>query len=236
MELSDRLRMNVSLVPEGARVADVGCDHGYASIWLVEQGIAGSCIALDVNEGPLARAREHVERAGLADRIDCRLSDGLAGLCPGEADTVMMAGMGGPLMIRILEEGKAALRESQVLVLQPQSELHEVRRYILEQGFSIDCEKACVEGGKYYFVLRAGRTAEGGRTVWDADWKYRYGTYLAEHGDPVLRGYLLKEREKYIDILTNRDIRRAESREEIDRRIHDIDCCLGAMGPGRQEK
>ncbi len=74
MQLSERLRMNVSLVPYGARVADIGCDHGYASIWLVQHGIARTVIAMDVNEGPIRRAREHVRQAGLESRIVLRKS------------------------------------------------------------------------------------------------------------------------------------------------------------------
>ena len=65
MKLSKRLQMNVSLVPQGARVADIGCDHGYAAIWLVETGTALRMIAMDINQGPLERAREHIRQNGL---------------------------------------------------------------------------------------------------------------------------------------------------------------------------
>ena len=78
-------------------MADIGCDHGYASIWLVQHGIAQTVIAMDVHEGPIRRAREHICQMGLDSRIECRKSDGLEKLSPGEVDTLLIAEMGGPL-------------------------------------------------------------------------------------------------------------------------------------------
>ena len=105
MELSKRLYAVAGLVTEGASVADIGTDHGYVPIYLVESGIASKVIALDVNQGPLHRARMHIVGHGLGDRIETRLSDGLAMIRPGEVETVIASGMGGPLTIRILQEG-----------------------------------------------------------------------------------------------------------------------------------
>lgn len=103
MKLSKRLQMNVSLVPQGARVADIGCDHGYAAIWLIQNQVAEKMVAMDINEGPIARAKEHIRREGLEKQIECRRSNGMEKLEPGEVDTLMIAGMGGPLMIDILK-------------------------------------------------------------------------------------------------------------------------------------
>ena len=93
MELSKRLHMVASMVEKGSIPADVGCDHGYVAIYLIQNGISPHVFAMDVNEGPLERAREHVEEYGLAAYIDVRLSDGLSGLpCRGgrpEADTLL---------------------------------------------------------------------------------------------------------------------------------------------------
>lgn len=231
MQLSERLLMNVSLVPEGARVADIGCDHGYASIWLVEQGVAQTVIAMDVNEGPLKRAREHIRRAGLETKISCRLSDGMEQLLPGEADTLMIAGMGGPLMIRILETGKAVMEKITTLILQPQSEISDVRRYLLSHGFALEEEKACIDGGKYYFAMRAIRSWTEELPVWHDEWQYRYGTYLVQEKDPVLRQFLLREREKYSGILASQgSLMTADERKtELEHRINEIDKCLTRM-------
>ena len=102
MQLSKRLRAAAGMVTKGNIVADVGCDHAYTSIYLCKEGIAPRVIAMDVNKGPLQGAKTHVEQAGLSEQIDIRLSDGLQKLMPGEADTVLLCGMGGLLMIKIL--------------------------------------------------------------------------------------------------------------------------------------
>lgn len=235
MNLSKRLKMNVSLVPEGTRTADIGCDHGYASIWLVRHGISGRVIALDINKGPLERAKEHIREAGLEKQIECRLSNGTEKLIPGEVDTLMIAGMGGPLMIRILEEGSRVLEKVDTLVLQPQSEIGEVRRFLFRQGFQITEEKACVEDGKYYFAIcakRAGRPLE--QTV-RYEWEYRYGTYLVQKNDPVLQQYLLKERDICQSILRKLELssKDEERRTEIQNMLEDIEQCLALFKNGK---
>ena len=105
MELSKRLKTVAAAVTPGHRVADVGTDHGYIPIYLVERGLCPAACAMDVNRGPLARAEEHIRQEGLSDRIGVRLSDGLEKLSPEETDTVVISGMGGELICRILREG-----------------------------------------------------------------------------------------------------------------------------------
>ena len=114
IQLSKRLLAAAGMVTKGNIVADVGCDHAYTSIYLCQAGIAPKVIAMDVNKGPLVGAKAHVEEAGLSENIDIRLSDGLQRLIPGEADTVLLCGMGGLLMIKILSdypEATASLKE-----------------------------------------------------------------------------------------------------------------------------
>ena len=106
MMLSKRMQAVADLVPEAACLADIGTDHGYLPISLVQKGRVSRAIAMDVNAGPLDRASGHIEECGLGERIATRLSDGLTELGPGEADVVLIAGMGGPLTVRILERGK----------------------------------------------------------------------------------------------------------------------------------
>lgn len=231
MQISRRLQMNVSLVPQGARVADIGCDHGYASIWLVEQGICERVIAMDVNASPLMRAREHIKNAGLEAAICCRLSDGAAQLLPGEADTLMIAGMGGPLMVRILDEAETVRDKVTTLVLQPQSEISGVRRFLLAHGFFPEEEKACIDGGKYYFAMRAVRCREEEMPVWTEEWQFEFGTYLVQKKDPVLRQYLLRERKKYEEILAVHGgfITESEKKTALAHRINMMEKCLARM-------
>lgn len=155
MQLSRRMQRLASLVTEGNRLADVGTDHGYIPIALIKDKKVPSAVAMDVNEGPLVRAREHVRESGLSTYIELRLSDGLAELKEGEADTVLIAGMGGMLTIRILEEGRNCLNTVKELVLQPQSDIYRVRKWLSEHGYLIEAEDIVEEDGKYYPMMKA---------------------------------------------------------------------------------
>ncbi len=136
------------------KVADVGCDHGYISIYLVQSGIAGKAFAMDVRKGPLSGASDNIREYGLSDRIETRLSDGFKALLPEEADSAIVAGMGGKLMIRILEEGDPVRLGIKEAILQPQSDLDEFRRYLRGEGFVITDEKIILDEGKYYFPMK----------------------------------------------------------------------------------
>lgn len=153
--LSGRLRMLAELVTKGYRAADVGCDHGFLSIYLIQQGICSRVLAMDVRKGPLTAAQEHIAACGLETYIESRLSDGLAALCPGEAETLICAGMGGPLMEKILRDGMEKARGLKELILQPQSEVGAFRRFLRREGFRILAEDAVCEDGKYYFAMKA---------------------------------------------------------------------------------
>ena len=154
MELSKRLYAVASLVTEGASVADIGTDHGYIPIYLTEQKIASKVIALDINKGPLERARMHIIGHGLKDQIETRLSDGLKAVDPGEVDTMIAAGMGGGLVIKILEEGKDVVDQLYTCILQPQSEIQRVREYLATNHLKIIAEDMVEEDGKFYPMMK----------------------------------------------------------------------------------
>ena len=147
MVLSRRLQMLADMVTPGNSVADVGCDHAFLSIYLVQAGISPHVLAMDVRKGPLAAAREHIEGSGLNTYIKLRLSDGLDGLGEGEAETVLCAGMGGRLMERILKAGETKARAMKELILQPQSELKEFRAFLRQAGYRILAENGVYEEG-----------------------------------------------------------------------------------------
>ena len=190
MELSKRLGAVAGLVTEGASVADVGTDHGYIPIYLMEGGIASRVIALDIKKGPLERARMHIVGHGLKDRIELRQSDGLREVRPGEADTLIAAGMGGALVIHILEDSPETVREMRSFILQPQSEIDKVRRYLNRSGYYIEQERMVEEAGKFYPVMRA---VHGQREDYE-EYEYFYGKRLLENRDAVLFRYLLREK------------------------------------------
>ena len=211
--LSERMLRTAGFVSRGNRTADVGCDHAYTSIYLVEQGIAPQVIAMDVNAGPLARAKENVRKFGMEEKIDLRLSDGLAKLLPGEADTVLIAGMGGPLMERILSAYPETVATVKELVLQPQSEIGGFRRFVQSMGFRITEEDMLFEDGKYYTILRA---EQGEDTPWTEE-EYLYGKRLKETALPVLQAFLEEESRKAKEVLAGLSAagtEKAEKRKE----------------------
>lgn len=189
MELSKRLTKVASLVTEGASVADIGTDHGYIPIYLIQEGIASKVIALDVKKGPLERARMHIVGHGLKGQIETRLSDGLRKVTPGEVDTMIAAGMGGGLVIHILEDSPETVKEISSFILQPQSEIDKVRRYLNEHGYRIVEERMVEESGKFYPMMQA---VHGSGEPYE-EYEYLYGKRLLEEKDPVLRTYLLRE-------------------------------------------
>lgn len=193
MELSKRLAAIAAMAEPGDRLADIGTDHGYLPIYLVEQNIAPSAIAMDVVEGPLARAFAHVREHGLEEKIVLRKSDGFEKLLPGEADAAVIAGMGGPLMIRILEEGKKTAESLKYLILSPQSDIPAVRRYLAENRYETVSEAMALEDGKYYTVMKVLPGAGTGGPLPYIEEKY--GKCLLRKRDPVLFSWLIKERE-----------------------------------------
>ncbi|WP_026835914.1 tRNA (adenine(22)-N(1))-methyltransferase [Eubacterium xylanophilum] len=224
MKLSNRLLINLSLVPKGTSVADIGCDHAYCSIYLIEQDLSNKVIAMDINKGPLERAKAHIEEAGMEDRIQCRLSDGMEKLIPGEVDTAVISGLGGNLMIRILSAYPYVTDELKYLVLQPQSDIGLVRRFVQEIGFHIERELACKEG-KFYFSFLCAKGKE--EEKWSEE-DYLYGKKLIESKDETLKEFLNDKKRTLQDIVDKLDEDNPEV-SNLREKIHTIDKALIRM-------
>lgn len=149
-----RLLSAVPYLCRGGRVADVGTDHAYLPIYLVRKGIISHALACDINEGPIASARANIEAAGLCDRIDTLRTDGLHGVEHYAPDDVMIFGMGGELIVRILSEAPWVKSERIGLILQPMSRVATLRRWLLENGFAITGETITFED-KFYQTVAA---------------------------------------------------------------------------------
>ena len=154
MHISNRLRMVAELVTDCRCLADVGCDHGYLSIWLLRGNICERAVLMDLRKGPLSKAKENLAFFHMEERAETRLSDGLAGLSPGEADALVIAGMGGELMSRILTAYPSVTKSFRQLVLQPQSDIPKVRKTLHGLGFTITDEDRVMEDGKLYQAFR----------------------------------------------------------------------------------
>lgn len=160
LKLKPRLRMAADMVRAGSRLADVGTDHAYLPAALILEGVVGTAVAADLRKGPLENARTTAEAYGISDKIQLRLSDGLKGILPNEADDIVIAGMGGILISEILTATPWVKDSTKRLILQPQSHSEDVRRYLFENGFEIIEETACFEDGKVYICICAEYTGE----------------------------------------------------------------------------
>ena len=159
MQLSARLQQIASFVRPGDRVIDVGTDHAYIPIWLLKNGLVRSAIATDIRSGPLERASADARRFGVADTLTLRLTDGLLGCAAEEADTVIIAGMGGETMIGILSAAPWA--KDKRLILQPQTKQDQLRRWLGEHGLAITDAALVHDTGRIYLVwlVEAGEMA-----------------------------------------------------------------------------
>lgn len=153
VKLSKRLSAIAGLVPNADSLADIGCDHGLLAIYLVKNGIVNRALATDVGMGPLKHAKDNIKAFCLTDKIETRLSDGFREIRPGEASVFVIAGMGGQLMIRLLEEGKSLWETAKALVLSPQKDERMVREYM--SGHCLwDTDVSLSEDGKIYTIMR----------------------------------------------------------------------------------
>jgi len=213
-----------AMVTSGGVLADIGTDHGYVPIALLQRQKIKRAIAMDVNKGPLARAKENIAAAHLEELIQTRLSDGTEALQPGEADSILIAGMGGELVIHILSEGEEVCRSAKELILQPQSDLRKVRAYLREHHYKIVDEDMVCEDEKYYPMMRAVkvdndeawiRMNEQTKATCDI-----YGPLLLRNGNPVFRRFLVRQHRQLTQLVQK--LSAQPKSDVIDRRIAEV--------------
>lgn len=202
VHLSKRMEALARMVTPGNRLCDVGCDHGFLPIYLVQQKLIPSAIAMDIGEGPLLAAKTHIAEAGLETIITTRRSDGLTQVSEDETDTILIAGMGGGIVIHILTEGRSVARKVKELILQPQSELEEVRRFLFSENYELLQEDMILEDGKYYPMMKVRYAPE--KFVQQSkptDGDFLFGPMLLQAHHAVLHSYLLREQRIQKDVL-----------------------------------
>ena len=216
MKLSKRLQTIADFVKKDAVVADIGTDHAHIPIYLIENNIIDKAYACDINKGPLEKAKENIANFGVSKNIVLRLSNGLDKMSNKEVDTIIIAGMGGELIIDILNRGKIFFDKKNTFILSPHTKVDEVRDYLIRNGFKIIKEDMCIDEGKFYTVME-GRYTENKLMYSEAE--LLYGKFLIENKHPVLLEFLKKEEEKYISILSNirlNEDRKKELRHRLD--------------------
>ena len=215
MKLSKRLQTIADFVKKDAVVADIGTDHAHIPIYLIKNNIISKAYACDINKGPLEKAKENINYYGVKN-IELRLSNGLEKLKTDEADTVIIAGMGGELIIDILEKGRRFFESKRKFILSPHTKIDEVRKFLLSNGFEITKEDMCIDEGKFYTVIEVKYTEN--KEMY-SETELLYGKYLIENKHPVLLRFLKKEEAKYISILLNiglNEERKTEFRHRLD--------------------
>ena len=213
-----------AMVTSGGVLADVGTDHGYIPIALIQRQKIKGAIAMDINKGPLARAQDNIASARLGDYIQTRLSDGVAALGEGEADSILIAGMGGELVIHILSEGEKVCKAASELILQPQSDIRKVREYLRLHQYKIVDEDMICEDGKYYPMMRVVNVeADEAWMKMNEQTKVAcdiYGPLLLRNGNPVLRRFLVRQHRQLTQILQK--LQAQTMSEKIERRIAEV--------------
>ncbi len=193
MELAERLAALAFHVPAGSMVADIGTDHAYLPIYLVEKGICTRVIATDLNPGPFRSAGRKVEERGLGDQVDLRLGYGLKVLQPGEVEVLVLAGMGGNTIREILAASPEILGTVKRLVLQPMADPGDLRCWLAAGGWRISDEQLLEEDGRIYVVV----VAEPGREKTGDPCLLELGPRLLEKKDPLIDVYLQGIIDKY---------------------------------------
>ncbi len=219
VRLSRRMQALAALVEPCQSLADVGCDHAYLSLALLASGKVKRALAMDIRPGPLERAREHIAAEGMTDRIEVRLSNGLASYRPGETEAILISGMGGGLIRNILEADLASARAAGQIVLGAQSDLPVLRSWLLAGGFVTLAQDLVEEGGKWYFLARVRYQEESQEErSWTSE-ELAYGKLLIENKHPLLAEYLRREAVLLKRILEALPRERTKRREEIQKKL-----------------
>ncbi|HFI0419959.1 TPA: tRNA (adenine(22)-N(1))-methyltransferase TrmK [Streptococcus suis] len=217
-KLSKRLATVADYVPQGARLADVGSDHAYLPLFLMEQGRIDFAVAGEVVQGPYQSARQNVEQAGQSDKISVRLANGLEAVeLADQVSTITIAGMGGRLIAEILETGKDKLGSVERLILQPNNREDDVRRWLVANDFQLVTEEILEENDKIYEIL----VAEKGGTDLTVD-QLRFGPYLLEEQSSTFQKKWLKELDKLTYALEQVPLERQADRSAISQKIQQI--------------
>lgn len=193
MRLSPRLKTIADLVTENSIVADIGTDHGYIPVYLIENNICQKVIASDINSGPLQSAKNFISSKNLLDKIDLRLGNGIETLKINEVDTCIIAGMGGMLISEILDNNKKIAKSIKRFILQPMVASDELRKYLYKNNYKIVNEKLSKEDERYYEII----VVEHGNDKIEDEIYFEIGKKLIDNKDPLLLKFIEKKLKKY---------------------------------------
>ncbi|MBS5793351.1 MAG: SAM-dependent methyltransferase [Clostridiales bacterium] len=201
MELSYRLNKIAQKVTQNGIIADIGTDHAYIPIFLYKNNRIKSGIACDISKGSLQKAKDNIKKYNLQDKIQTRLGNGLEKISlQDNVDTVIIAGMGGMLMIDILEKGKYILENVKELILQPQKDVDKVREYLHKNNFKIIDDEMLKDDGKYYTIIKS---IKGEEDILYKKEEYVFGRFEINNKCQILKEYIEEQLYKMEIVLKN---------------------------------
>lgn len=201
MEISYRLNKIAEKVAINGIIADIGTDHAYIPIFLYKNNKIKGAIACDISKGSLKKAIDNINKYNLQNNIQTRLANGLEKITLNDnIDTIIIAGMGGMLMIDILEKGINIANNSKQLILQPQKDIDKVRKYLHKNGFKITDDEILKDDGKYYTIITATKGKED--TLYKKE-QYIFGKFEIENKSPILKEYIEEQLYKMEIVLKN---------------------------------
>jgi len=182
-KLSPRLKVIADCVAGVKTMADIGTDHGYLPVSLVEKNLVLTAIASDTNEKPLEKAKKIIKEHGFEKRIETRLGSGLSVLKPGEVEVFVMAGMGGLLICDLLEDERDVAKKTPKMILQPMNNQATLRRYLEGNHYKIISEELAREDERIYEVM----VVEHGIMVFNNPLEYDLGYQFMQNKHPLLK-------------------------------------------------
>ena len=200
-KLNKRLLCAAAFVEKGSVTADIGCDHAYLPIYLIENYISAKVVAADINEGPCEKARDNIKKHSLSKVIEVIRTDGLKGIEAYNPNNIVICGMGGDLIARILTDSEYTRTDSPLLILQPMTKQSTLRKWLLENGYNIVNEALCTDDRLYEIIVAK---FDGQIRYWN-EAELLCGKKNIENKDPLLKDHILKITEQYNTIIKGKN-------------------------------
>lgn len=198
--ITDRLKTVAEMIGETGVLCDIGCDHGYLPIYLLQHNKIKKAYACDLRDGPLKTASKNIVAFHMKDVIQTVKSDGLKELGGIDFDVISICGMGGRLISEILETSLEIAKRAQFMVLQPQSEIPVLRKFLAENGFVIRDERIAIEDRRFYVIMSVSKGVEPNSD----EMSLLLGRKLLDSNDSITQQYLKKELARFQKILEAR--------------------------------
>ena len=195
IKINGRLMTAVQFVRKGARFADIGTDHAYLPIYLLNSGAIKCAIAADINQGPLDKADENISKYEMSSSIKTVLCDGLSAIPADEVDDIAIFGMGGELIVKIIDESPWTKSAQKRLILQPMTHPEKLRKYLAENGYKIIGEALSLDRGKLYQTICA--EYDGIAREFD-EFTLLFGEFILRGKSELLISLLANERKKIV--------------------------------------